>query len=109
MRASACDLRHRLTLQQEVRTADGAGGYTPSWSDVATVWAQVEPLKGAERLHAMQLQDTVSHRVTIRYRAGVTAALRLLFGTRVFNIRAVINPGERNRWLELMCEEGVAV
>lgn len=107
--ASACDLRHRVTIQREARTADGAGGYTLDWSDVATVWARIEPRKGAERLRAMQVQDTVNHRVTIRYRAGVTAAMRLVFGTRVFDIRAVINPDERDRWLELMCEEGVAI
>lgn len=38
----------------------------------------------------------------------MTTAMRLKFGARVFNIRAVINRGERNRLLELLCEEGVA-
>ncbi len=42
------------------------------------------------------------------YRAGVAPKQRLLFGARTLNIRAVVNPDERNRWLELLCEEGVA-
>ena len=50
----------------------------------------------------------MTHRVKIRYRAGVTAKMRLTFGARVFNIRGVINAGERDRTLELLCEEGVA-
>lgn len=100
-------LRHRVTLQSAAETPDGGGGFTTAWSDVATVWAAIEPLKGTERLRAEQLENPVTHRVTIRHRAGVTAKMRVAFGARVFNIRAVINPEERNRRLELLCEEGV--
>lgn len=105
-----CSLRHSISIQQESRVADGGGGSTLSWTNVATgISAAIEPLRGGERLRAMQLEDSITHKVTIRYRAGVTAAMRILFGARVFNIRAVINPGERDRWLEIMAEEGVAV
>ncbi|MFQ5783607.1 MAG: phage head closure protein [Alphaproteobacteria bacterium] len=100
-------LRHRVALQSAVETADGGGGFGVAWSDVATVWAAIEPLKGTERLRAQRLENPVSHKVTIRYRGGVTAAMRLKFGTRIFDIRAVINPRERNQRLELLCEEGV--
>jgi SPP1 family predicted phage head-tail adaptor len=103
----AGSLRHRVTLQQPAETPDGGGGFTLAWTDVATVWAAIEPLKGAERLHAQQLQSPVTHRVTMRYRSGVTPTMRLLFEARTLNIRAVIDPQERNRTLELLCEEGV--
>ncbi len=108
MTVKAGRLRHRVTLQNAADTADGGGGFTTTWSDVATVWAAIEPLKSRERLFAQQLETPVTHRVTIRYRAGVTAKMRLKFGARVFNIRGVINAGERDRTLELLCEEGVA-
>ncbi len=108
MAVKAGRLRHRVTLQSAADTADGGGGFTTTWSDVATVWAAIEPLKSRERLFAQQLENPVTHRVTIRYRAGVTAKMRLEFGARVFNIRGVINAGERDRTLELLCEEGVA-
>ncbi len=101
-------LRHRLTLQEETRSADTGGGYTLTWGDFATVWGRIEPLTGTERLRAMQLESRISHRVTIRHRAGVIAGMRLLHSGRAFNVRAVIDPDERRHWLELMCEEGVA-
>lgn len=101
-------LRHRLALQEETRSADSGGGYTLIWSGVATVWGRIEPLTGAERLQAMQLESRVSHRVTIRHRTGVSAGMRLLHNGRALNIRTVIDPDERRHWLELMCEEGVA-
>jgi head-tail adaptor len=31
--------------------------------------------------------------------------MRLLFGHRIFEINAVVNPGERNEELELLCTE----
>ncbi len=34
--------------------------------------------------------------------------MRIVFGSRVFNIRAAIDREERGRFLELLCEEGVA-
>lgn len=104
-------LRHRLTIEEEARVADGGGGFAVTWSELSTdptVWGAVVPLSGREVLQAQQLATPVTHKVTIRHRSDVTAAMRLKLGTRAFNIRAVINVDERDRWLELMCEEGVA-
>ena len=105
-------LRHRLILQAESPIADGGGGQgSDPWASpatVATVWGRVEPIGGTERLRAMRLEGHVTHRVTIRHRAGVTAGMRVRFDVRVLNIRAVIDVGERGRILELLCAEGVA-
>ena len=101
-------LRRRLTIQAESPSADGLGGQARAWTDVATVWARVVPLSGSEQLHGMQLEARISHRITIRHRADVTARHRLRLGGRVFNIRAAVDREERGRWLELLCEEGVA-
>jgi SPP1 family predicted phage head-tail adaptor len=104
-------LRHRIEIQAEAATGDGGGGQTDPWAApvvVATVWASIEPLRGDERLRAMRLEDVATHKITIRYRPGITARMRVKFGTRLLNIRAVIDPQEQRRVLELMCEEGVA-
>ncbi len=106
-----CDLRHTVVLEREARTGDGGGGYVFEWLPVATLRANVAPLEARERAEALQgrkLTSATTHRVTIRHRADVTAAMRLRFRGRLFNIRAVVNLGERDRWLVLMCEEGVA-
>jgi SPP1 family predicted phage head-tail adaptor len=103
-------MRHRLALQRQVETPDGGGGYQLDWETLATVWGEVRPLDGRERLGAMRLKSELTHRVVIRWRAGLAldAEWRLLLDARAFNIRAVINQGERDRFLELLCEEGVA-
>lgn len=96
-------------IQQSVVGKDAGGGSTgPTWVTFAKARAAIDPVRGSERLRAMQIEDTVTHRITIRYRAGITAKMRVKFGTRVMNIRAVLNWKEENRWLDIMAEEGVA-
>lgn len=98
-------LRHRVKLQRYDRVSDGMGGYEEQWVDVATVWASVEPLQGRERFEAQQVQATTSHRVRMRYRSDVKPEMRVLFGSRILHIQAVVDPQERHRELQLLCEE----
>lgn len=107
----AMRLKQRITLQEPNETDDGGGGTVRGWSDVATLWAEVLPVGGArsERLFAAQLEATVTHRVIIRYRTGVTAAMRISYAGRYFNIRSVVNVAEAGVMLEILAEEGAAV
>lgn len=107
----ASRLDRRITLQQAVETPDGGGGFTTAWNSVATVWAEVKPAgntRALERSGDGKLEETHSFIVTIRYRAGMTAGMRISYGGRLLNIRGVINPDEGRGSLELLAEEGVA-
>lgn len=101
---------HRITIQREStpRADDDQGGYALGWTDVCTTWAAFESPTGRESLFAGQLQASVTQIAYIPYRAGIDATMRVRFGTRVMNIRAVLDEGERKRELKLMVEEGVA-
>lgn len=99
------DLRHRVVLEEAQRVSDGAGGFTETWVAVATVFAALRPVGGSEAVEAGRLAGRVSHEVTLRYRAGVTPAMRFRQGARVFHILAAIDEGERKHWLRCLCEE----
>lgn len=107
-RTTASRLRHKLTLQQEIRTPDGAGGYTKSWEDVVDLWAEIIPVSGNEQLFGMQLQAKISHKILLRYRTGIDAGMRLVFENRAFNIRYSVNVAENNEILAVFADEGVA-
>lgn len=100
-------MKHRVTLQERSLTEDGQGGYTEEWEDVASLWAHVTPLKGYERMQAMQLASPITHKVLIRYRAGLTTSMRLVFDGRVFEIEEAINLEEAKAFLQLICVENV--
>lgn len=98
-------MKHRVTLQSISRVSDGQGGYTESWTDVADLWASIEPVKGYEKYQAMQVQTPVSHKMVIRYRSGVTTKNRILYGSRVFDIKEVLNVNEDGRFLQIKALE----
>ena len=100
--------RQRLYVQQENPVADTGGGNVMSWTTINAVWASIEPVSGWERLQAGKLTGVITHRLRMRYDSALTPAMRFLFGTRIFNIRTILNVDERNRTLEILVEEGVA-
>lgn len=95
----------RITLQSITRTADSQGGFTETWADVATVYAQIKPIKGYERFQFAQNETLVSHEIISRYRAGITTKMRLTFDDRVFYIKEVLNIEEANAYLKIIAME----
>ena len=99
------DLNRRVIIQSVTRTSDGQGGYTEVWATFATVWASIVPMKGYEKFQAAKLETPVSHKMMMRYRSGVTTAMRILWGTRVFDIKEVLNMNEDNSFLQIIAIE----
>ena len=98
-------LRRRVTLLAPDDVADDIGGVARGWRVVATVWAQIETPRGATRLQGDRLEQALLRRVTLRWRDDVNGETRLRLGARMFVIRAVRDPDESRRRLELDCEE----
>lgn len=99
-------LRNQITIEREQSVPDGAGGSTITWSTVASPRAFIKPMSGGERLQAMRLESTVTHRIFIRYRSDLLTSDRVSYKGRIMQIRALINLEERNRWLEIYADEG---
>ena len=98
-------LRHRVTLQRKVVTRDAYGGEVITWTDVATVWAAVEPLRGRELEAAAQAGAELSARIVMRYRSDVVPEWRVAWDGHVYDIEAVVDVDGRHRTLELRCRE----
>ena len=99
------DLRTRLVLEEPVRTPDGGGGANESWVEMATVWGRIETRPGREVVQADRVSATVTHDITIRYRAGVLPEMRFRSGMRIFHILSVVDVEDRGRRLICRCEE----
>ena len=99
-------LRHRVTIQRQeiVFGKFGAPLHDKVWENVATVWASLEAMSGREFFVIQQAQSEVTQCIRIRYRADVTADMRVIHNGRVFNIVAPL-PDNRGRKLVLMCRE----
>jgi SPP1 family predicted phage head-tail adaptor len=98
-------LRKRVVLITPTVTTGPLRGPVEGVPTETEMWAHVEPLEGRELLQAQQVNASLTHRVTIRYRAGVAPTQRLRFGTKTLEILSIVNPGEANRELQLLCVE----
>ncbi len=102
--------RRVVTLQQPVYASGSTGGDITSWTTVSDgIWAAIVPLSGREFFATAQSLESkeISHRIGIRYRSGLRPDMRIVYGTRYFDIKSVINIDERNEELELICIERV--
>ena len=102
-------LNKRITIQQNVNITDCEGLAIEVWQDFKKVWASIVPLTSRYRefMSAQALNSEINTQIKIRYTDRITPKMRVLYGSRVFEIIAVINPNEDNIELNLMCKEVV--
>lgn len=100
-------LKDRVRLERLGETLAASGQPTSQWAMVTEAWAGIEPISGRERIAGDQVMSDLTHRVMMRYRAGVTPKMRLVNGTRTLEIVSVIDRDNRHEQLELLCTERV--
>ncbi len=98
-------LRTEVALEAATAVPDGAGGYGETWTEVAILFVQVEPVGASARFAAAQMLEDVSHRFTMRHRSGVAAGMRFRKGSRLFAIVTVHDPDETGRYLVCLVRE----
>lgn len=104
----ASRMDERVTIQAEARTPNGQGGFTTTWADVASVWAEIIGLSGEESIEAAIERSSARYRVTIRKRSDVTPRHRLDWNGTKLDVRSVLpDPRNSRGALVLICEAGL--
>ena len=99
-------LDKRVTIQYLVYARNTEKEEISTWTDLATVWASIEPVTSSQAWAAQAIQDGATVLVKIRYRRNFRPEWRFKFGYRIFEITgAPMNPDEENRWLFCTCRE----
>ena len=104
---NAGKLRHIIDIVTTTTADNPAGEREPSGETVvAGINAEVRPSNSRELMNAgMAIGSDTMHTITLRYRDEITAKQTVRFGTRRFEIAGIVNPGERNIELQLLCHE----
>ena len=98
-------LRTLLALEQPVETADGQGGFAVTWTQIATLWAMVEPLAGRNADFAGREETLSTHRIWARYRTDILRGLRLTNNGRAYRIDTVEDADGSRRYLVIKATE----
>ena len=99
-------LRERVTVQQAAESRNAIGETLLSWATFAERWASVEGVSSRESLAYGQQQIDVTHRVRMRYLAGLTQSMRLQWRGRTLEIVSLLEHNNRSEH-ELLCQEAV--
>jgi SPP1 family predicted phage head-tail adaptor len=100
--------RHLITIQQRSVTRDPSyGSEIVAWTNVATEWAQFDPVRGHEYFSAKQERAESVVRFRTRYRADIAAEMRIVFNGKNYDIDDVMDIGGRRKELEIITIEGL--
>ena len=102
MRAGS--LNQRVTIRQRATGSDELGQPVDTWSDVAIVWADIRYASGMESIKAGAEMSTARASIRIRWRTDITPAMRVVHGSTVYRIEAVLPDMQRRDSVTLVCE-----
>lgn len=97
--------RSLMTLELPQDRPDGFGGFIRSYVAGPSIWARIAPLKHLFDRSTDQIEQQVTHRVTMRHRSDIDLTKRLRLGTRVFALRGYYDPDGRRVRLVVWCKE----
>jgi SPP1 family predicted phage head-tail adaptor len=107
MTLRAGELRHKICIEEKVIRRDSFGAEVVTWSPLLYGWAKIEPLTGREYFASRQTQTSTSHKMTMRYQAGIKSYHRISWDDRVFDIDTILNEEERNVELIIYATEAI--
>lgn len=102
----AGQLRRQVVLEQPSTVKDAAGQVIESWTEVATVYAEIQQLTGREVLAATGKVSIVDAQIDMRYRDGLSPAMRARYRGQIYNIAAIIDVDTRHETTRLLCATG---
>jgi SPP1 family predicted phage head-tail adaptor len=104
-------MRRRLVIEAPIDTADGQGGFTTVWTEVATVWGEVKTKSRSERWFSDQVQQIGDHEIMIRWLPSLVETMRLRLNEydveRTFQIKGIEWVDDRRYFVSLTCLENV--
>ena len=105
----AGELHRLLSIEAGTDGQNSEGKPTKTWAEVEKRYGGIKPMTADERVIGDKEAAAATHKITVRYTSSLalTSRHRIVSGSRVFNILSVINVGERDRELTLLCREDV--
>lgn len=105
MTLDAGSLNRRITVQKKGAGEDEWGTPLPNvWIDVCRPWASIKNLSGLGAIKADAEASVVKTSIRIRYRTDITAGMRVLHGSTVYDIKAVLPDAAGREFIDLVCE-----
>lgn len=103
----AGQLRRPVQIVQRQDVADGRGGATETWAPIQTtpIWAEIGGVGAPVVTRFSAIDSRVNSVIEIRWRLGISPAMRVVDGDRTFVVNSVVDPDNTHRVLLLTATE----
>lgn len=100
------NLKHKIVFQNYTETQSETGAPKKAWIDTSIIaYANILP-QSAKEFFKAGVHAEITHKIEMRYIPGITSAMRIKYGERIFEIQAPpINVRELNKDLHILCTE----
>ncbi|HBM1000948.1 MULTISPECIES: phage head closure protein [Acinetobacter] len=105
-------LKHRITIQKAIQTQDqNTGKLITSWSNFATIWAEVTDLSTRDVIAAKAANSAIQARAKVRYSSTtkqIDSTMRVLFDGYFYKIdgNPMRDPDSRREYLTINLSTG---
>jgi len=100
----AGNLKHLVAIQHQVTTQDALGQVVGAWATLCSVWSDIRLPSGLEQLRGDAFVSRTRASIRIRKRDDITAAMRVVHGSTVYEIKAALPDLQARAYLDLVCE-----
>ncbi len=97
-------MRNLVEIQEMQTSKDGSGSNVITWVKIADARASINPVTGNEMFMNAQLQNVVTHKIGMRYRA-LSPKNRIVFNGRIFDFIHALDFQEKKVNLIILAKE----
>ncbi len=105
MRAGA--LKDLITIEKLTGTKNGFGEIEDSYENFSDAFSEVSHIGTSEKYFSGKYSEVDSRKFRIRYIPGITTDMRILFDSRYFDIKEVVDPYNKKQELLIAAIEVV--
>jgi SPP1 family predicted phage head-tail adaptor len=104
-------LNRRVQILARTAARDTAGGQSDIWAPVAERWASIDIQYSALTYETTEFMSKATYRIVLRYDKALALSVANRIQnidpgtntTHVYEIESIVNPGQRNEQLLLLC------
>ena len=97
-------LNRRIVIQRPGTAQDSIGQPIATWTDVDPAWAAIKMQTGIGVIRASADVSTIPVSIRVRYRTDLDASMRVVHGSTVYAVKAVMPDVAGRQFTDMVCE-----
>lgn len=99
------ELNQRVEFRRRTDMPVDTAWLKPEFSGGFKTWAKLRPVGDTVRIDTAQIDNAITHKITIRYREGIDTDFEILHDGMLYRVKGAEKLNGQKRFLQISCEE----